>query len=567
MLRLRKTLISAGTFNVKCLKVLADIDVLAGRRATPLIGPRPSSPPILGRSSHSVRLINEHGQNAVINNFQNDANVKLPEKVQMAIEQLDRYGMRADTVAPFFYRHYLRVWPQTPPPLWGADDRFWTAFALVFALALGTVTMLMVYAALFFYNDPAATSLGRGVLVAQFILWSIVGVIGAAASVVTRQGMMREAKSLDLPPWERFSSSWRPSLTQVNELVTPQQFWLHSLWGNRPFKSGIVAGWAIFGVIWLALPQRVLEIGAAVTFAYILLCILSMSLTSRNVRGPANATFWSGLHGTMYGMVDLAVIAAGFRMVFHRQESLDGFAPIVLVMALICVFFHAYEWVIFSRQRRLAQRVQQVEQARLLADARLHALKAQIEPHFVFNTIAHLKSMIATEPQNATRMADELSDFLRASLHALREDSTTVEAEMVLCRAYLEIARLRFGERLSIAIDVASDAEAIKIPPLMLLTLLENAIQHGVEPKETASRVAVSAAVSEIGGVRFLALRVTDDGVGFGGSAVGGAGVGLANVRERLASTYGDAASLTLTANQPSGVCAEIRVPIAMVKS
>jgi Histidine kinase len=528
-------------------------------------------PQLLPRSSHSILLANKHDQTNAINHFQNNLIVKLPEKVQMAVEVLGKHSIRKASVAPFIYRRYLRWRPDTPPPLWGATESFWTAYAFAIAMTLGTVAMIAFHGLIafgtkeiLFLNIPLRMD-GLGVLIAHLIVWPVVGLIGTAMATAEEDSKAREATLLGLPPWKDFSATWHPSLLELERQVTPQEFRLLMVWRDARTIRFVCMGVFIFAALWLMLPQIVLSFARVVTLCYVLFATQAMAGKAKGTWFVKTLLRWTLVHGILFGLsIAAAVAACYYGFVNGFNESAIQWT---LVMAVVMMGMHVSEWALFRRQRTVSQQVQRAEQARQLADARLHALKAQIEPHFVFNTIAHLRSLIATEPKNAERMADELSDFLRASLHALREDSTTVEAEMVLCRAYLEIARLRFGERLSIAIDVASDAESIKIPPLMLLTLLENAIQHGVEPKETPSCVTVSAAVSESNAAQALLLTVTDDGVGFGGNAVGGVGVGLANVRERLASTYGEAATLTLTANQPSGVRAQIRIPLTMAKS
>lgn len=406
---------------------------------------------------------------------------------------------------------------------------------------------------------------GLGVLIAHLFVWPLVGLLGAALATSKEDSNAREAMLLGLPSWKDFSTSWRPSLLDLERKATPQEFRLLMVWQDARTIRFVCLGALSFAVLWLIFAQEALEIGRYVTLCYVLFAGQAVIGKGKGGWYVKSLSRWNMIHGVLFGASCSAAVAAihyGFTTGFNKSA-------IQWKLLLFCVIVatHFGEWIVYRRQRSVSQQVQRAEQARQLADARLHALKAQIEPHFVFNTIAHLRSLIATEPKNAERMADELSDFLRASLHALRADMTTVAEEMKLCRAYLEIARLRFGERLAVSIDTASDAETVKIPPLLLLTLVENAIQHGVEPKEGTSRVDVTAARSDVGDEEFLTLTVSDDGAGFRGNTVGGSGVGLANVRERLASTYGDAASLTLTANQPSGVCAQIRIPLTTATS
>ena len=189
-------------------------------------------------------------------------------------------------------------------------------------------------------------------------------------------------------------------------------------------------------------------------------------------------------------------------------------------------------------------------------------LKNQIEPHFIFNTLAHLKALIRVDAVAAESMADELSDFLRASLQSLREDRMTVAQDFELVRAYLALASLRMGTRLNVDLQMEPATAHLPVPPLMLQTLVENAIQHGLEPKVGPGQIGVSARLDASGPTHRLVLVVSDDGVGFGQAKNGGSGLGLVNIRERLATAYGSAAQLSLSANTPQGVVATLSLPI-----
>jgi sensor histidine kinase YesM len=144
----------------------------------------------------------------------------------------------------------------------------------------------------------------------------------------------------------------------------------------------------------------------------------------------------------------------------------------------------------------------------------------------------------------------------------MQRDWTTVEEDFKLAGAYLDLARIRIGERLNPRIHAAFEAKTAEIPPLMVLTLLENAIQHAVEPNAGATAIDVSA---ELTSTNQLVIRVADTGAGFGANQSGGSGLGLANIRERLQSLYRGEAELKLSANSPSGVVAELRLPFKAV--
>ena len=305
-----------------------------------------------------------------------------------------------------------------------------------------------------------------------------------------------------------------------------------------------------------------------VALAYALICIVALQRTNRLRVMKPNAWIWQLSNGIWVGMLFAAV---GWTFGWAKIVGYPADAAI-LVFFVSIIFLHLLDARAYDAQKNLAIRIEHSEQAKRLAEIRLHALKSQIEPHFIFNTIAHLKSMIANEPRMAEQMADDLSDFLRASLEALRHDWSTVEVEMKLANAYCEIAKRRMGSRLSSHIRFDERAKAIKIPPLLVQTLLENAIQHGVEPKATPSNIHVTLDLVGSNGEQRLLLRVVDDGIGFGVSNTstsatnamnaGGSGIGLANIRERLNAAYDTRATFTLTANTPSGVIAELNLPV-----
>jgi hypothetical protein len=209
------------------------------------------------------------------------------------------------------------------------------------------------------------------------------------------------------------------------------------------------------------------------------------------------------------------------------------------------------------RERALAQ----AQAARREAELRLSVLAAQVEPHFLFNTLAGVRSAIATDPARATEMIDRLVDYLRAAIPRLRSDggsaAATLAGQLDIVRAYLGLMAARMP-RLAWTIDVAPELLAAPCPPLMLISLAENAVKHGVEPKIGPVHVAVRAARTADGR---LEITVADDGAGFAATGNGG-GLGLANIRERLQQMYGDRAALALKARPDGGVAAILTLPL-----
>ena len=187
---------------------------------------------------------------------------------------------------------------------------------------------------------------------------------------------------------------------------------------------------------------------------------------------------------------------------------------------------------------------------------RLRFLQAQVEPHFLFNTLSNVRRLAQTDAGAGRAMLAHLSRYLRGALPRMREDETSLADEVELVSAYLELQKIRMGERLRTSIDVPPALRAARVPPMMLATLGENAIKHGIAPLAEGGAIDVRARAA--GGT--LTLTVADNGRGFLGDS--GSGVGLANIRARLAALYGDDAALRLEANAPRGVVATVSLPL-----
>jgi len=240
-------------------------------------------------------------------------------------------------------------------------------------------------------------------------------------------------------------------------------------------------------------------------------------------------------------------------------------------LMLVCWLGGLTDLVAFMRQRGKLddvlrdQALRRADAARVEAELRLSVLAAQVEPHFLFNTLASVRSAIVTDPARAAAIVDHLADYLRATIPQMRREaasgSVPLARQLDAARAYLALIHERMP-RLAFAVEAEPGLEAAPVPPLMLISLVENAVKHGVEPKAGPARVTVSARRVVDAGVPLLELEVRDDGVGFG-SATSGAGIGLANIQERLAGLYGRQAALTLKALPEGGVAAILRLPLA----
>lgn len=198
---------------------------------------------------------------------------------------------------------------------------------------------------------------------------------------------------------------------------------------------------------------------------------------------------------------------------------------------------------------------------RQVVEARMAAMQAQVEPHFLFNTLASIDHLIETDPPRASQMQKNLIALLRASMPTMREANATgtrdLGRELAVIRPYLEILKVRMEERLQTDIDVPEGLLSAEFPPMMIQGLVENAIKHGLEPKAEGGTLKVKAEIVH----GKLAVTVADTGLGFGRAATSGTGVGLANIRERLQLLYGARASVTVTENSPSGTVVTLTVP------
>jgi len=215
--------------------------------------------------------------------------------------------------------------------------------------------------------------------------------------------------------------------------------------------------------------------------------------------------------------------------------------------------------------RRIAERrrgeqasAQQTSTEKELAVAKLNLLHAQIEPHFLYNTLANAQILTRTDPARADEMLGNLIAYLRSSMPRPENAPSTLGEELERSRAYLEILRIRMGDRLKLQIEVPESLKSAAFPAMMLQTLVENAIKHGLEPKYGGGTIWILA--RENAGQ--LTVTVADDGQGFNAQS-SGTGIGLKNVRERLKLAYGTAASFVIAANFPNGVAATITVPIS----
>ena len=270
---------------------------------------------------------------------------------------------------------------------------------------------------------------------------------------------------------------------------------------------------------------------------------------------------WAGLA--------VAIVAAGalgwcaedlLTLLISGEHISSGERPYMLhtmfVLAALVGVLGEYRW----RSVRAASMLHEAELNRIrlqseLAAGRLQVLQAQIEPHFLFNSLANVRRLLRTDGEAGRAMLADLLRYLESALPRMRDDSSTLARETELVQAFLAVHQVRMGARLQVHVDVSARLGLLVVPPMMLLTLIENALKHGLAPLAEGGAISVHA-FEEAGR---LVLRVADTGRGL--VAGSGGGTGLANIRARLKAMYGAAATLTLQLNQPRGVVVEIALP------
>ena len=313
-----------------------------------------------------------------------------------------------------------------------------------------------------------------------------------------------------------------------------------------------------------------------------LLDIFSNNLVISNVIGFA---FWAVMHwmgpilrkvnassfftvALFYAILGMFVVTGSFfllaqfpgyegvkRWLFSTQQFFTSFFVSLVVSLVIAAIWRNRVDELGAQIAIAEERERTAAAERATTQANLRALQAQIEPHFLFNTLANVTSLIHTRPDDAKHMLEEFIGYLRASLATTRENETTLAKEFVLMQSFLAILKVRMGQRLSINVDLPDTLQDFAIPPMLIQPLIENAIKHGLEPKIEGGLIALSAMQQD----GFVNIVVADTGLGFKNSTSDG--IGLKNVRERLDKLFDGKASLSIEDNAPCGTKMTISIP------
>jgi len=288
--------------------------------------------------------------------------------------------------------------------------------------------------------------------------------------------------------------------------------------------------------------------------------LLRIDQLARRLGWAATTLYYTGV-STAGVLLGFGIVAAltdpGMFINWLRDPRMLGYmaGSSILISFVLSV-------VLFLRERR-ARAEAELEREKLRSErieresvlANLRALQAQIEPHFLFNTLANVTSLIDPDPAKAKRMLESFIRFLRASLAATRTESTTLGAEAELIAAYLEVLQVRMEGRLRFSVQVPPDLASFMLPPMLLQPVVENAIRHGLEPKVDGGEVSLTARREG----RSVVVEIADSGVGFASTTRGG--VGLTNLRERLRLLFGERAALEIAEPGASGARVRVMLP------
>ncbi len=242
------------------------------------------------------------------------------------------------------------------------------------------------------------------------------------------------------------------------------------------------------------------------------------------------------------------------------KDRMDGFMMLTFLSILLAPWTALGALLrqreAFARHQALAFELERSELERQALDARLHLLQAQVAPHFLFNTLANVQALVDTGSPHASSVLRSLIAYLRAAVPLLHDPAATIGRELQLVRAYLELMHMRMPDRLRFELHVDESTLALRCPPTALLTLVENAVRHGIDPSEDGGRIEIDI---QRRGDRCV-IRVSDSGVGLRQTEQG-LGTGLSTLRERLQLMFDGDARLRVTAREPRGVCAELEIP------
>ena len=328
------------------------------------------------------------------------------------------------------------------------------------------------------------------------------------------------------------------------------------------FLLAVIAAWVVpdiaFFEAWPALNVLFFLLGLAIIPVLSPNASLARKLIHIAVLAPIAAVFISILIGATLDRYYGNDLRQTFYLRF-QATLVAGLSAGLLYAAIAAAIVYLRAQRVAITNKRLSVEINESDVQRQLTETRLRLLQAQIEPHFLFNTLASAQQLSQKGAPDAAKLIGHLVRFLRMSIPSMREDRGALKRELAQVAAYLSIMQTRMGDRLSFAVHADPDVEDFALPPALVMTLVENAIKHGVEPAAAGGRVDVRAALAGDN----VVISVSDTGVGFTSTEsreIGG-GLGLSNIAQRLQAIYGVDARVKLTQNMPHGCVATLTIP------
>jgi|KBSSwiStaDraftv2_1062776.scaffolds.fasta_scaffold55066_2 signal transduction histidine kinase len=358
--------------------------------------------------------------------------------------------------------------------------------------------------------------------------------------------------------------------SRVIAMLQVKPRWLDGVTWRLVGMSALAGAAINSGNYWMHLPgdpgSAIARVLAQSFTGLLILFIGAAMLDMRRPRLPRSLSlFIAVVAGSLIGQGLLAYICILFYSGYRSAEDVYSFVRLTAYFGrqealpwgfVVAAWYFAQR----SRERTAALHERELGRQRLesrMAESRLAVMQAQVEPHFLFNTLAHIKRLGHTDSALARRMLDSLCDYLRAALPQMRGNTATLGSELDLASAYLQIQRIRMGRRLGVGIAVPAALRGIAFPPMMLISLVENSVKHGLSPLAEGGTIHIQAVARD----STLHVSVADTGQGFIKSS--GTGIGLANISSRLAALHGRAAALSVAPNAPHGAVFTITLPVA----
>src|SRR5471032_1409189 len=262
-----------------------------------------------------------------------------------------------------------------------------------------------------------------------------------------------------------------------------------------------------------------------------------------------------------YFLAILLLNPAAVRQVIFTPGIILSFAMVSVLISCVLLFLYLMrERELLAKEHLAAEQRRALEADGRALEAQLRMLQAQIEPHFLYNTLANAVGLIQPAPERARLLLERLIDYLRMTLASSRDTAAPLQSEIDAISAYLELMKLRMGERLRYRIELMDEVASLPLPPMLLQPIVENAISHGLEPKIAGGEIVLTADIDQ----DHLRIVISDTGVGFRTTTSGklGGGVGLSNLRERMLALYGKDGKLNITTNAAGGVSVSLFIPL-----